>query len=401
MLSRRDCRQKALGVRSACGCCAEQDGAVWRRVEDEKDTSVTIDLPCSKGWLRRIDVDLVGSVYAVDGTKLISASIHGATSPKQKRAEEALRESEEQYRLLIERQKEGLTIVDLEERFVFCNPAGEEVFGVPRGGLVGRNVREFTTLEAFELIRKQTEKRRSGESSSYEIEITRPDGEKRQLLTTATPWLDKDGRIVSALAIFRDETERKRTEEALRRRAEELAALQATVLDITSAHDLPILLQTIVERAARLLGAPAGGMYLCDTEKQEARCVVSYNTPHDYTGAILRYGEGAAGIVAQTGKPLIVDDYHTWQGRAAVFEEERPFRAVLTVPMIWQGRVTGVIHVLDDTASRRFTQTDQELLTLFANHAAIAVENTRLLEQEKHHAEELTRYSTNLERLDL
>jgi len=452
---------------------------------------------------------------------------------ERKKADEALRETEERYRLLIERQKEGLCIVDLEEQFVFCNPAGEEVFGVPHGNLVGRNLREFTTTDTFELIRKQTEKRRSGESSSYEIEITRLDGEKRQLLTTATPWLDKDGRIVGALAIFRDETnrkraerdvrrqadllqktfdsmtdavfildaasppsapsilecneaassvfgyekaemlgkstdflhvnketlkefqsqlypavaegrlpfhlpkfrmrrkdgsvfpsehvttqllnekgdrtgwisivrditERKRAEEALRRRAEELAALQATVLDITGRPDLPMLLQTIVERAARLLGAPAGGMYLCDPEKQEARCVVSYNTPHDYTGAVLKYGEGAAGIVAQTGKPLIVDDYRSWQGRANIFEKERPFTAVLTVPMIWQGRVTGVIHVLHDTASRHFTQADQELLTLFANHAAIAVENARMLEQEKRHAEELTRYSTNLEQL--
>jgi len=318
---------------------------------------------------------------------------------ERKKADEALKESEERYRLLIERQKDGLCIVDLEERFVFCNPAGEEIFGVPRGGLVGRNVREFTTPETFELIRKQTEKRRSGESSSYEIEITSPNGERRQLLTTAAPWLDKDGRIVGALAIFRDETDRKRAEEALRRRAEELAALQATVLDITGSHDLPILLQTIVERAARLVGAPAGGMYLCDPEKQQARCVVSYNTPHDYVGTALKYGEGAAGIVAKTGIPLVVDDYRTWQGRAGVFEEERPFRAVLTVPMIWQGRMTGVIDVLDDTASRRFTQADQELLTLFANHAAIAVESTRLLDQEKRHAKELTRYSTNLEQL--
>jgi len=194
---------------------------------------------------------------------------------------------------------------------------------------------------------------------------------------------------------------RKRAEAAVQRRAEELAALQATILDITARPDLPILLQTIVERAARLLDAPAGGMYLCDHEKQEARCVVSYNTPHDYTGTVLKYGEGAAGVVAETGRPLIVDDYRSWQGRAPMFEEERPFRAVLTVPMIWQGRVTGVIHVLDDTASRRFTQADQELLTLFANHAAIVVENTRLLEEEKRHAEELTRYSTGLEQLVL
>jgi len=455
----------------------------------------------------------------------------GTNITERKQAEQALRESEEQYRLLIERHREGLTIVDLEERFIFCNSAGEEIFGVPRGKLVGRNLREFTSPETFEFIRKQTKRRRSGESSTYEVGIIRPDGGKRQLLATATPWMDKDGRIVGALAIFRDETDRKlaegeirklsqfresiidnanvwldvldekanvvvwnkaaaaisgysreevighgkiwewlypdeqyrkevtakvraimdrgeivedfetrirrkdgetrviswhsrnlldehgrpigsialgrdvtehkRTEETLRRRAEELAALQATMLDITGRRDLPMLLETIVERAARLLGAPAGGMYLCDPEKQEARCVVSYNTPYDYTGTVLKYGEGAAGIVAQTGEPLVIDDCRIWQGRATVFEKEQPFRALLTVPMIWQGRVTGVIHVLDDTASRRFTKTDGELLTLFANHAAIAVENTRLLEEEKRHAEALTRYSTNLEQLVL
>ncbi len=171
----------------------------------------------------------------------------------------------------------------------------------------------------------------------------------------------------------REIAERKRVEE-------ELAALQATALDVTAHHDLPTLLETIVERAAQLLGAPGGGMYLCDPERREARCVVSYNTPADYTGTVLEYGEGAAGAVAETGEPLIIDDYRTWPGRAADYEEERPFTAVLSAPMIWRGQVTGVLHVLHGVESRRFSEADLELLTLFANHAAIAVENARLYE---------------------
>ena len=185
--------------------------------------------------------------------------------------------------------------------------------------------------------------------------------------------------------------------ERLHQRAEELTALQATVLDITSQRDLPTLLQTIVKRATYLLEAPSGGMYLCDPKEQEARCVVSYNTPNDYTQTVLRYGEGAAGIVAQTGKPLIIDDYSVWKGRASVFEKERPFGAVLAVPMTWQGRVIGVIDVLEDAKCRHFTQASLDLLLLFANHAAIAVENARLLNREKDHAAELARYSSGLE----
>ena len=168
---------------------------------------------------------------------------------------------------------------------------------------------------------------------------------------------------------------------ALRRRAQELEALQATVLDITVPHDLPTLLKTIVERAARLLSAPIGGLYLCDPDQRQARCVVSQNTLRDYCGTVLQYGEGAAGFVAQTGEPLIIEDYTAWPGRAAAFEEDQPFGSVLAVPMLWQGQVIGVIDVVHRKQDPIFTQADLDLLAMFANHAAIAVENTRLYEQ--------------------
>jgi PAS domain S-box-containing protein len=191
--------------------------------------------------------------------------------------------------------------------------------------------------------------------------------------------------------------ERLKRMERLHQRAEELTALQATVLDITTQRDLPTMLQTIVKRATRLLGTSSGGMYLCDPKKQEVRCAVSYNTPTDYSGTVLRYGEGAAGVAARTAKPLIINDYSVWKGRASVFEKERPFGAVLAVPMIWHGQVTGVIDVLDDAKRRHFTRADLDLLMLFANQAAIAVENARLLNEEKEHAAELARYSSGLE----
>ena len=186
----------------------------------------------------------------------------------------------------------------------------------------------------------------------------------------------------------RDITERKCAEEALRRRAEELAALQATVLDITAQRDLQMLLQLIVERATKMLRGYSGGIYLCDPEKKELRLAVSHKPPRDYTGTVLKYGEGAAGVVVETGKPLIIDDYRTWPARAAAYDAQL-FTGVLTVPMLWHGRVTGAIYVLDDVETRRFTEADQELLNLFANHAAVAVENARLMEQERRHTTEL------------
>jgi PAS domain S-box-containing protein len=327
-----------------------------------------------------------------------------ALGVKSLRLQMSLHESEAKYRTLVEQSLQGIVIAQglPSPRLVFANTAMARILGYAPDELTSLSPEETEGLihpEDRAVFFGRFMDRLQGKPAPprYEFRGIRKDGQVRWLGFSSTV-IEYNGQP-AVQATFVDITERKQAEEALRRRAEELAALQETVLDITGAHDLPILLQTIVERAARLLRAPAGGMYLCDPEKQEARCVVSYRTPHDYAGTVLKYGEGAAGIVAKAGTPLIIDDYCAWQGRANICEKERPFGAILTVPMIWQGRVTGVIHVLEDTASRRFTQADQELLTLFANHAAIAVESMRLLEQEKRHAEELARHSTNLEQL--
>jgi len=170
-----------------------------------------------------------------------------------------------------------------------------------------------------------------------------------------------------------------KSEESLLRRMDEFAAIHAISLEITSTQDLQTLLEKIVETAARLLSAPSGGLYLNDADQHEVRCVVSYRTPEDYTGIVLKYGEGSAGIVAQSGEPLIIDDYRTWPGRAVVFDEDKPFIAVISVPMKWHNEVTGVLLVIDDRLERRFSENDLQVLSLFASQAAVALENARLL----------------------
>ncbi len=187
-----------------------------------------------------------------------------------------------------------------------------------------------------------------------------------------------------------DVTERKQVEDELHRRIDELSALYQTTLDIISVRDLPDLLNTIVMRAVDLLGGTGGGLYLCDPQKRQARCVVSYKTLKDYTGTVLAYGEGAAGTVAATGEPLIIDNYQTWEGRAKVFESTHPFSAIVSVPMFWHSQVVGVIHVLRDPQNHKFTEGDLTLLTSFANQAAVAVENARLFEETQRRLERLS-----------
>jgi PAS domain S-box-containing protein len=172
------------------------------------------------------------------------------------------------------------------------------------------------------------------------------------------------------------------------RRREEAEILYNTTRDLVMERDLSVLLRTIVERAAAMVGTPSGSIDLCEPEARLVRVAVSHNTDRDYTGVALKYGEGIGGRVAETGQPIIVEDYRVWPGRAAIYEGDKPFVSVLAVPMRWQGSVIGVIHMLDNNRVRAFTQEDVRIASLFANQAAMAVENARLFREASQRAQE-------------
>ncbi|MDE3088567.1 MAG: GAF domain-containing protein, partial [Chloroflexota bacterium] len=169
---------------------------------------------------------------------------------------------------------------------------------------------------------------------------------------------------------------------------EELVALQQTALDITAQLDRDRLLQTIIQRAVELLQAKGGGVYEYDLARGELTVVADWDGRHSIVGNKLKIGEGMAGRVVQTGKPLIVDDYATWPGRASLYEPDL-FRAVVEVPLKGEDRILGVLYVTDDNKERVFTKRDADLLSLLASQAAIAIENAKLHQKVKSWAQQL------------
>jgi PAS domain S-box-containing protein len=173
------------------------------------------------------------------------------------------------------------------------------------------------------------------------------------------------------------------------RRLEEVTALYQISLDIIAQLEMPELLKSIVERSVTLLQAKGGGMYLYDPEREELRMAIGYGPAEKHVGTILKPGEGMAGKVFQTGEPLIVDDYRTWEGRASVYEADQPFTAVLEVPLKWQERTIGVLAIDTDVQERTFNHDDVWLATLLANQATVAIENARIYGEERKRTNQL------------
>lgn len=170
---------------------------------------------------------------------------------------------------------------------------------------------------------------------------------------------------------------------ALAQQTEELETLHHIGLEIAS-HQVDQeleLLESIVRRGVELVGGTAGGIYLYRPERDVLEWTVSVETDLAPRGTCLRRGEGVGGRVWASGKPLIVDDYSQWEGRAPVYEG-MPFHAIVAVPVVWGDRFLGVLEALADPP-RTFTQSDARLLERVAAQAAIALVNAQMLQEER------------------
>jgi putative nucleotidyltransferase with HDIG domain len=172
------------------------------------------------------------------------------------------------------------------------------------------------------------------------------------------------------------------------RRAREFESLYETSRAISAEGDLNALLEIIVKSAIEMLGATGGGMYLYDSAAQEVETVVA---THIFVplGARLKLGEGLAGRVAQAREPIRIEDYSLWEGRSPQFEG-LPIHAVLEAPILYGGELIGVL-VAEETgeSTRKFSDADERLLTLFASQAAGAIKSARLHEETLHRLKQL------------
>jgi signal transduction histidine kinase len=184
-------------------------------------------------------------------------------------------------------------------------------------------------------------------------------------------------------------TERKVAEEALATRTLQLEAVRAVAREIARELNLPTLLQLVTQRAGELLGGAWGSCFLWD---ESVQCL----TPIGWSGEFhpevqrnFRLGEGLVGAVAERRGGLVVNDYRTSGFALPAVVEHSDITAAVAVPLLYHERLLGVLALSDRGAPRRFSAQDQDLLTLFADHAAIAIENARLYDTALRQALEL------------
>ncbi|MEK6304131.1 MAG: PAS domain S-box protein [Acidobacteriota bacterium] len=170
-------------------------------------------------------LDLSASLIRFNGEPAVLATAFDIT--ERRGWEDALRESEEKYRTILESIQEGYYEVDLRGNLTFFNDSLCRIVGSPRERLMGLNNREYADAEsARNLYAAFNQVFRTGEPlEEFHNQIVTQEGVEKFLESSILLRRNSTGQISGFRGIIRDITERKRAEEALRRSEERNRAL--------------------------------------------------------------------------------------------------------------------------------------------------------------------------------
>jgi hypothetical protein len=174
-----------------------------------------------------INISLTSSPIKNAIGQVIGASKIARDITERKRADEALRKSEREFRLVVDNLPALISYVSSDQHYRFVNKQYEGRLGLPRTQIVGKSIKELLGEEAYELLRDYIETVLSGRPASFETALPLRFGGLRWMSVSYVPDFDGQGRVNGFFVLATDVTDSKRTEERLRKSESMLAAAEA------------------------------------------------------------------------------------------------------------------------------------------------------------------------------
>ncbi len=299
---------------------------------------------------------------------------------ERKQMEQALTESERQYRQIIDTAQEGIWTIDANNRTTLANQRVADMFGYTIEEMIGKLVYEFTDDEGKAIGAKSLENRRLGINEQLDFKYIRKDGSIIWTIMETSSLYDSDGQYTGALAMLTDITERKRAEEKVRKQLQYLSALSEIDRMISSSFNLQLNLTTVLVHVIAQLGVDAADILLFHSASLRLEYAVGHGF-HTRTieKAPVSLSKGHAARASLNRRPVYIPDLKGQPDdspRSALFESEG-FVSYYAVPLLAKGELNGVLEVF-----RRSHVTPEkewlDFLNTLAEQCAIAIENAAL-----------------------
>jgi len=197
---------------------------------------------------------------------------------ERKQWEEALQESEDRYRSLVELSPDAI-LIHQDNRFVYVNPAGARLLGASDAQqIIGQRVMDIISPRYRSLVRRNIGFDLMGEDSPLtELEAQRLDGTRITIEGRGTRTYFKGRPAIQVF--FRNITERKRAEKAVLSRNRQLSILNRFIGAVSSSLSLDELLETALGKALELLDLDAGLVTMGGSDREQAIPVCQRGLP--------------------------------------------------------------------------------------------------------------------------
>lgn len=275
---------------------------------------------------------------------------------------------------------DAIIVIDETQAVILFNKAAEQVFGYKASDILGRSIQSL--LPEPYRIKHQTHVQnfaKSGEMirvmyGAGMLKGQRASGEIFPIEASISRTVLGDRAYFSV--ILRDVSEKDLLEKKLMRQFNSLNTLHQVTLAMLDQRDIDDLLQYIVDQSVALLDVSYCEILLLEGEEFVAQAFTHAKPFQTRT----RFGREAGRLSWQAldkGHPVVVEDYSTWEGRDAIYEDHE-FHAAATFPLQIGSKTIGILGVTRCKKGHRFTEDDLLIVTRLAAIAALAIENSRL-----------------------
>ncbi|MDP1716251.1 MAG: GAF domain-containing protein, partial [Anaerolineales bacterium] len=310
---------------------------------------------------------------------------------ERKRAEEAMRQSEESYRNIFDRATVGIYQAMPEGRYLSINPAMAHIYGYDSSEQMLTGITDIASQIYVDPSRRQEFKRLLSEHEQV-MEFTNQhyhrDGSIIWTSTNARVVKDKEGKILFYEGFMTDITERKQAEQALEKRAHELTMLYESAMTISSNLSLDVVLKTVVEQVVKAINTEGCALSFWDQERDILETMVDYRklSPDkaDIPGTTYSLKDyPATRRVLETHQPLFLSRSNPQADPAELALMERlDMGTLLLLPLVARDQVIGLMELYEVANKERvFTEDDIRLAQSLSAQTAIFIDNARLFEQ--------------------
>ncbi|NWF93218.1 MAG: PAS domain S-box protein, partial [Syntrophaceae bacterium] len=321
------------------------------------------------------------------GNQIAGAIASAQLFAEHKRAEEALKESEDRYRDLVECSQYLISTHDLQGRLLSVNQEGARLLGYEPRDLLGKNIRDFLAPEVrneFDTYLQTFQKEGAAKGLMLLQTAT---GEKRIWEYNAT--LRTEG-VASPIvrSIAHDVTERIRAEKAVTKLSQENAIMARIGRIISSTLNIKEVYEQFGEEVRKVIPFDWIGITMLDPEK--GRLHNEYVLGNDVPGRELQMDIPVTGTFTEevmrtrSVHLLHIEDRAELAARfpGLLPHFDSGFRSFLSVPLISKDKAIGVLHIFS-LKSRTYTEADKNLAQSIGNQIAGAIANAQLFNERK------------------